>query len=219
MTSQRRRNLNTSRQIQTSIVRARRLALRQRTWLPLPVAARPAARPASASASPRRRSLAAAWRLVVARRSCSGSGPSATSASSRGRAAIGSVRSSPTGPFALVRNPLYLGNIALWVGFALSARLVWLAPIIVLRARRSSTTRSCGGKSGCSRRASATTTARTPRACRDGSHRSARQPLHSRSRGARSRGARRSSASAGRFWRSRRVSAALDAEHALNAKR
>lgn len=36
-----------------------------------------------------------------------------------------------TGPFALVRNPLYLGNIALWAGFALTARLVWLAPVIV----------------------------------------------------------------------------------------
>jgi protein-S-isoprenylcysteine O-methyltransferase Ste14 len=35
-----------------------------------------------------------------------------------------------SGPFALVRNPLYLGNIALWVGFALSARLVWLAPLL-----------------------------------------------------------------------------------------
>ena len=34
-----------------------------------------------------------------------------------------------TGPFALVRNPLYVGNILLWVGFALSARLVWLAPL------------------------------------------------------------------------------------------
>ena len=32
-----------------------------------------------------------------------------------------------TGPFAYVRNPLYIGNIALWVGFALTARLVWLA--------------------------------------------------------------------------------------------
>src|SRR2546423_4224715 len=37
-----------------------------------------------------------------------------------------------TGPFASVRNPLYLGNIALWAGFALTARLVWLAPVIVL---------------------------------------------------------------------------------------
>ena len=36
------------------------------------------------------------------------------------------------GPFALVRNPLYLGNIALWVGFALSARLVWMAPLLAV---------------------------------------------------------------------------------------
>ena len=34
------------------------------------------------------------------------------------------------GPFALIRNPLYIGNIGLWVGFALTARLVWLAPVI-----------------------------------------------------------------------------------------
>jgi len=37
-----------------------------------------------------------------------------------------------SGPFALVRNPLYIGNIALWVGFALTARLVWLAPAILV---------------------------------------------------------------------------------------
>jgi protein-S-isoprenylcysteine O-methyltransferase Ste14 len=36
-----------------------------------------------------------------------------------------------TGPFALVRNPLYLGNIGLWAGFALTARLVWVAAVIV----------------------------------------------------------------------------------------
>jgi protein-S-isoprenylcysteine O-methyltransferase Ste14 len=35
-----------------------------------------------------------------------------------------------TGPFAVVRNPLYIGNIALWTGFAISARLLWLAPVI-----------------------------------------------------------------------------------------
>jgi protein-S-isoprenylcysteine O-methyltransferase Ste14 len=35
-----------------------------------------------------------------------------------------------SGPFAWVRNPLYLGNIALWVGFALVARLVWMAPLL-----------------------------------------------------------------------------------------
>jgi protein-S-isoprenylcysteine O-methyltransferase Ste14 len=37
-----------------------------------------------------------------------------------------------SGPFALLRNPLYVGNIALWVGFALTARLVWLAPAIIV---------------------------------------------------------------------------------------
>lgn len=36
-----------------------------------------------------------------------------------------------SGPFAYVRNPLYIGNIALWVGFALTARLVWLAPLVI----------------------------------------------------------------------------------------
>jgi len=36
-----------------------------------------------------------------------------------------------SGPFAFVRNPLYLGNVALWAGFAVSARLPWLAPVIV----------------------------------------------------------------------------------------
>jgi protein-S-isoprenylcysteine O-methyltransferase Ste14 len=36
------------------------------------------------------------------------------------------------GPFAYVRNPLYVGNLALWVGFALTARLVWLAPIVLV---------------------------------------------------------------------------------------
>lgn len=35
-----------------------------------------------------------------------------------------------TGPFAHVRNPLYLGNIALWVGFSLAVGLLWLAPIV-----------------------------------------------------------------------------------------
>ncbi len=34
------------------------------------------------------------------------------------------------GPFAHLRNPLYVGNIALWVGFALTARLLWAAPIV-----------------------------------------------------------------------------------------
>lgn len=35
-----------------------------------------------------------------------------------------------SGPFAHVRNPLYVGNILLWLGFGVAARLPWLAPIV-----------------------------------------------------------------------------------------
>jgi protein-S-isoprenylcysteine O-methyltransferase Ste14 len=34
-----------------------------------------------------------------------------------------------SGPFGYVRNPLYLGNMALWIGLAVSARLPWLVPV------------------------------------------------------------------------------------------
>jgi protein-S-isoprenylcysteine O-methyltransferase Ste14 len=37
-----------------------------------------------------------------------------------------------TGPFSLVRNPLYLGNVALWIGVAVSARLLWMVPLILV---------------------------------------------------------------------------------------
>jgi len=36
-----------------------------------------------------------------------------------------------SGPFAVTRNPLYVGNLMIWVGFALTARLVWLAPVVL----------------------------------------------------------------------------------------
>ncbi len=37
-----------------------------------------------------------------------------------------------SGPFSMVRNPLYLGNILLWLGFALSAGLPWVAPVVAV---------------------------------------------------------------------------------------
>jgi protein-S-isoprenylcysteine O-methyltransferase Ste14 len=37
-----------------------------------------------------------------------------------------------TGPFARVRNPLYVGNLLIWTGFAVSANLLWLVPVVVL---------------------------------------------------------------------------------------
>ena len=33
------------------------------------------------------------------------------------------------GPFALVRNPLYVGNFLIWVGFVLSSGLLWMLPV------------------------------------------------------------------------------------------
>jgi len=37
-----------------------------------------------------------------------------------------------TGPFGIVRNPLYVGNIALWTGFAVAAHLTWMAIAIAV---------------------------------------------------------------------------------------
>lgn len=37
-----------------------------------------------------------------------------------------------SGPFSLVRNPLYLGNILLWLGFTLAARLLLLVPVVLV---------------------------------------------------------------------------------------
>ena len=34
-----------------------------------------------------------------------------------------------TGPYALVRNPLYVGNWLLWTGFVLMSGLLWMLPI------------------------------------------------------------------------------------------
>jgi protein-S-isoprenylcysteine O-methyltransferase Ste14 len=33
------------------------------------------------------------------------------------------------GPFALVRNPLYVGNFLIWIGFAVSSGLIWMVPV------------------------------------------------------------------------------------------
>src|SRR6188768_3787305 len=33
------------------------------------------------------------------------------------------------GPYAIVRNPLYVGNWLLWTGFTLWSRLLWMLPV------------------------------------------------------------------------------------------
>ena len=101
----------------------------QRTWLPLPLAL--ALLLVRAGEAPRSPAVAAAGLLIVV------AGESLRLWAVRHIGVISRTRSDrlgplvTSGPFAIVRNPLYLGNIALWVGFAVSARLLWLAPVFV----------------------------------------------------------------------------------------
>jgi protein-S-isoprenylcysteine O-methyltransferase Ste14 len=97
----------------------------QRTWLPLPIAVALLALPREGLPTPFLGTL-----LVV-----SGEGLRVWAVHHIGE--ISRTRSDrlgpliSTGPFALARNPLYLGNIALWAGFALTAGLAWTVPAIL----------------------------------------------------------------------------------------
>src|SRR5947207_202677 len=117
----------------TFVSRAGGWLFRQRSWLPLPLVAAlllippPDDMPAALSAS-----LWIVGALIVA----VAEGVRLWAVHHIG--AISRTRSDrlgpliATGPFAYVRNPLYLANILLWTGFAVSAKLLWLAPIIVV---------------------------------------------------------------------------------------
>jgi protein-S-isoprenylcysteine O-methyltransferase Ste14 len=104
---------------------------RHRTLIPLPIAVALLLIPASASPSFLSTSQFGLGVLVVA------AGEAVRLWAVHHIGAISRTRSDrlgpliATGPFAFVRNPLYLGNILLWVGFALSAHVLWLSPIIV----------------------------------------------------------------------------------------
>ena len=102
---------------------------RQRSWLPLPIALALVLLPSPPLASPF---------LVWSGVALVASGELLRLWAVRHIGVVSRTRSDrlgplvATGPFARLRNPLYLGNIALWVGFAASAGLVWLIPPIVL---------------------------------------------------------------------------------------
>jgi protein-S-isoprenylcysteine O-methyltransferase Ste14 len=103
---------------------------RQRTWLPLPLAAALIVIP-PADSGPAGPFWIAGLALILAGESLRLWSVHHIGAISRTRSnRLGPLIS--TGPFARVRNPLYLGNIALWAGFALTARLLWLAPIVIV---------------------------------------------------------------------------------------
>jgi protein-S-isoprenylcysteine O-methyltransferase Ste14 len=103
---------------------------RQRTWLPLPLAAALIFIPPTQT-GPTAPFWLGGLALIAAGESLRLWSVHHIGAISRTR----SDRLGPligSGPFALVRNPLYLGNIALWAGFAVTARLLWLAPLVIV---------------------------------------------------------------------------------------
>ena len=104
----------------------------RRTWLPLPLALALLLIPSSGGAEEKSGLALSLGVLIVALgESLRLWGVHHIGAISRTRSdRLGPLVS--TGPFAYIRNPLYLGNIALWIGFAIAADLLWMAPIIIV---------------------------------------------------------------------------------------
>jgi len=111
------------------VVRAGAWLFRQRTWIPVPLALALLLIPPETPPS---------WFLTILGFTVVASGELVRIWAVHHIGVISRTRSNrlgplvQTGPFALVRNPLYLGNIVLWVGFATSAGLLWLIPIFVV---------------------------------------------------------------------------------------
>ena len=101
---------------------------RQRTWLPLPIVAALLAIP----------STAPSWVLFAAGVITVAVGEALRLWAVQHIGVISRTRSDRlgplvrTGPFGLVRNPLYVGNLLLWIGFAISAGMLWFVPVIAL---------------------------------------------------------------------------------------
>jgi protein-S-isoprenylcysteine O-methyltransferase Ste14 len=101
-------------------------AFRQRSWLPVPLAL--------VLVFVRWRASDAAWvpwigaALVVSGLAIRMWGVRHIGTISRTRA----IRQGPlitSGPYAFVRNPLYVGNGLMWTGFVLASKLLWMLPV------------------------------------------------------------------------------------------
>jgi len=49
-----------------------------------------------------------------------------------------------TGPYAYMRNPIYAGNAAMFVGLCVMSELVWLAPVVLVWCGSAGPGGSCG---------------------------------------------------------------------------
>jgi len=101
---------------------------RQRTWLPLPIIV---ALLVLQGTTPSPAGIAAGMAIVAAGEALRLWAVRHIGAVSRTR----SDRLGPlvmSGPFGLVRNPLYIGNLLLWIGFTLLAGLPWFVPPVVI---------------------------------------------------------------------------------------
>ncbi len=114
------------------LVRTGGWLFRQRTWIPVPLVAALLLLPPGCSRYASPSVQVAAGALLVAL------GEALRLWAVRHIGVISRTRSDrlgpliETGPFAIVRNPLYLGNVALWSGLAIMAQLPWLAPVFVV---------------------------------------------------------------------------------------
>jgi protein-S-isoprenylcysteine O-methyltransferase Ste14 len=113
---------------QSPLVRAGGWLFKRRTWLPQPIILAIVLIPASRMPAAL---MAAGALLVVLGEFIRLWGVSHIGVISRTRSdRLGPLVS--TGPFGLVRNPLYLGNLGIWAGFVISANMLWLVPVIVV---------------------------------------------------------------------------------------
>lgn len=120
--------LNLEPEPQSPLVRTGGWLFKRRTWLPQPIILAIVLIPATRMPAAL---MAAGALLVVLGEFIRLWGVSHIGMISRTRSdRLGPLVS--TGPFGLVRNPLYLGNLGIWAGFAISANMLWLVPGIVL---------------------------------------------------------------------------------------
>jgi protein-S-isoprenylcysteine O-methyltransferase Ste14 len=111
----------------TPAARAGALLFRNRSWLPVPFLAIPLFVPATQT----RAGWIAAALLILLGEAIRYLGVAAAGAVTR-RRSRNVQRLVTYGIFSWVRNPLYIGNLLIWMGFVVGSGLVWFLPIALV---------------------------------------------------------------------------------------